>query len=264
MSRLFGPIRQIAFVIPSLAEGTRYWTETLGVGPFFVLHDVAVENHRYRGRPGPPPRGSIALANSGNLQIELIQVNDDRPSVWREFGDLRHGGLHHVSAWTTRVEYDATMARLLALGVEVLQEGTITASGVRFAYFATDAGPGRVIYEIADLLEPSSYALVQMVADAARGWDGTDPVREIPLSQNVLHDSSLPGNAAIHETISAERWPGSRAMFDFDPRDSHAQLASRLMTSAVPAPLSGRRQRRDLPSTRTGRSRTEGTTDSPD
>lgn len=181
MSRLFGPIRQMAYVVPSLAEAVRYWTGTLGIGPFFVFHDVAVENHRYRGRPGPPPAGSIALANSGDLQIELIQVNDGRPSVWREFGDLQRGGLHHVSAWTTRADYDATRARLLASGVEILQEGTIAGSGVRFAYFATNRAPGGLIYEIADLLEPASYALVQMVADAARAWDGTAPVREIPL-----------------------------------------------------------------------------------
>lgn len=183
MSRLFGPIRQIAYVVPNLADAIRYWATTLGVGPFFVFHDVAVEAHRYRGQPGPAPLGSIALAHSGDLQIELIQANDDRPSVWREFGDTGRGSLHHVSSWTTSLEYEAARTRLIEAGVEILQEGRIVASGLRFAYFATHDGPGGLIWEISDLLEPSHHALVQLIADASVGWDGTDPAREIPLSR---------------------------------------------------------------------------------
>ena len=36
MSRTFGAIRQIAFIVHDLDAALRYWTETLGVGPFFV------------------------------------------------------------------------------------------------------------------------------------------------------------------------------------------------------------------------------------
>lgn len=189
MSRLFGPIRQVAYVVPDLDEAMRYWAGTLGVGPFFVFRRVAVEDHVYRGMTGPAPLGSIALANSGDLQIELIQVHDHLPSVWREFGDLVRGGFHHVSAWTTRADFETRRARLLAAGVQIIQEGRIAASGVRFAYFATNDGAGRVIYEIADVLEPPVNGLVQMIADSARDWDGRDPVRELPL-----------------ERLSAARW----------------------------------------------------------
>jgi len=35
MSRLFGEMRQVAFVVRDLDQALRYWTETLGVGPFF-------------------------------------------------------------------------------------------------------------------------------------------------------------------------------------------------------------------------------------
>jgi hypothetical protein len=38
-----------------------------------------------------------------------------------------------------------------------------------------------MFYEVADVLEPGGLALMQMVADAARTWDGTDPVRELHL-----------------------------------------------------------------------------------
>jgi len=183
MSRLFGPLRQVAFVIRDLDRTLQYWTETLGVGPFFVLRNVSPENYRYRGTPAPPPRLSIALGNSGDVQVELIQQHDDRASAYREFLQAGREGFQHVSSWLTRDAYDATMAQRLAAGVAVVHEGTIPGSGVRFAYFATEdaAASGGLLYEIADVLEPQIYPIMQMIRDAARDWNGADPVREITL-----------------------------------------------------------------------------------
>jgi len=73
------------------------------------------------------------------------------------------------------------MAEQLSNGVVVAHEGVIPGSGVRFAYFATDSAGGGLLYEIADVMEGPAYALMQMVADAARGWDGTEPIRELQL-----------------------------------------------------------------------------------
>jgi catechol 2,3-dioxygenase-like lactoylglutathione lyase family enzyme len=180
MSRLFGDVRQIAFVVRDVERALRYWTETLGVGPFFVLRKFTPDSFRYRGEPSPPPELTIAFGNSGALQIELIQQHDDRPSAYRDFLASGREGLQHVSSWLTRGEYDATMARMLATGAVPAHEGAFSGTGVRFAYFATDAAtPGGIMYEIADIAEPQIYPMMQMIADAARGWDGTDPVREL-------------------------------------------------------------------------------------
>jgi catechol 2,3-dioxygenase-like lactoylglutathione lyase family enzyme len=181
MSRLFGAMRQIAFVVRDLDRALHYWTNTLGVGPFFVLRNLSPEEYRYRGRPSPPPLASIALGNSGDLQVEIIQQHDERPSAYRDFLESGREGFQHVSSWLTRAEYDATMAAHLRNGVVVAHEGVIPGSGVRFAYFATDSAAGGLLYEIADVMEGPAYALMQMVADAARGWDGTEPIRELHL-----------------------------------------------------------------------------------
>src|SRR5207245_6600361 len=124
--------------------------QTLGVGPFFVLLSLSPESYRYRGYSSPPPCVSIALGNSGDVQVELIQQHDDRPSAYRDFLAAGREGLQHVSAWLSRTEYDETMARLLAAGAIVAHEGSIPGTGVRFAYFATDAFPGGFMYEMAD------------------------------------------------------------------------------------------------------------------
>jgi catechol 2,3-dioxygenase-like lactoylglutathione lyase family enzyme len=181
MSVAFGAVRQIAFVVHDIDPALRYWTETLGVGPFFVVRRLSPDEFRYHGKPSPPPCLTIALGNSGDLQVELIEQHDERPSAYRDFLAAGREGLQHVSSWLTRGEYDATMARQLATGTVVAHEGVIAASGLRFAYFATDLVPGGLMYEIADARQPQVYPLMTMIADAARGWDGRDPVRELPL-----------------------------------------------------------------------------------
>lgn len=181
MSRHFGEIRQIAFVVRDLRQTLQYWTETLGVGPFFVFREVSPEDFHYRGHPSPPPRISIALGNSGGLQVELIEQHDDRPSAYRDFLQSGKEGFQHVSSWLTRSAYDDTRKRLLAAGHEAAHEGVIPGSGVRFVYFATDSVPGGLVFEMADVLDPGVYPLMEQVADAARDWDGRDPVRELSL-----------------------------------------------------------------------------------
>jgi catechol 2,3-dioxygenase-like lactoylglutathione lyase family enzyme len=182
MSRLFGSVRQIAFVVRDVEQAIRYWTETLGVGPFFVLRKLTPDTFRYRGRPSPPPTLTIAFGNSGDLQVELIQQHDERPSAYRDFLASGREGLQHVSSWLTRTEYDATLARMTAAGAVVAHEGAMAGGGVRFAYFATDAvTAGGIMYEIADVAEPQVYPLMQMIADAARSWDGSEPIRELQL-----------------------------------------------------------------------------------
>jgi hypothetical protein len=182
MSRLYGSVRQMAFVVRDVEAAMRYWIDTLGVGPFFVLREIRPDAFRYRGASSPSPTLTIGFANSGEIQIELIQQHDEHPSAYRDFLASGRAGLQHVSSWLTRAEYDATYARMTAAGVVVAHEGAMAGGGVRFAYFATDAAfPGGPMYEIADVAEPQILPMMTMIADAARDWDGADPIREIRL-----------------------------------------------------------------------------------
>ena len=71
MSQKFGEMRQIAFVVRDIDKAMKYWTQTLGVGPFFVKRQIEFNNYIYRGASAKSPVVSIALANSGHMQIEL-------------------------------------------------------------------------------------------------------------------------------------------------------------------------------------------------
>lgn len=67
MSRLFGEMRQVAFVVRDLDKALLYWTETLGVGPFFLIRNFIPVDYRYRGEPAPAPHLTLALGFSGRL-----------------------------------------------------------------------------------------------------------------------------------------------------------------------------------------------------
>ena len=85
MSKVFGEIRQLAFIVTDIDKAMNHWAETLGVGPFFIKRRITFSNFIYRGKPSASPSVSIALANSGYVQIELIQQHDDAPSIYREY-----------------------------------------------------------------------------------------------------------------------------------------------------------------------------------
>ncbi len=178
MSRIFGEMRQIAFIVRDLEKALDYWTRTLGVGPFFMSRDVSPNNYRYRGKPSPPPRVSLALGFSGEFQVEIIQQLDDNPSAYRDFLSAGHEGFQHVSSWVTRAEYDRAVPELIRFGLPVAHEGTIPGSGIRFIYFATDSVAGGPLYEISESKEPSVYPTMMKIRDIARVWDGSDPVRD--------------------------------------------------------------------------------------
>ena len=178
MSRRFGEIRQIAFVVPDIDTAMKYWSATLGVGPFFIKRSMNLATYRYNGVEAPSPTISIALANSGGLQVELIQQHDDAPSIYRDFLAAGRAGLQHVSAWVTCSEFDRLRENLIHEGLSLAQEGTIASSGTRLAYYATADVADGIIYEVSDLMDTKHIARVRLIEEAARRWDGTDPVRE--------------------------------------------------------------------------------------
>ena len=83
------------------------------VGPWFYTERAPIHHFEYRGRPYEIHL-SIALANSGPLQLELIQQRNDAPSLYREFLDAGQEGLQHIAYWTE--DFDADRARALEAG----------------------------------------------------------------------------------------------------------------------------------------------------
>lgn len=179
MSILYGDIRQIAFVVEAIDESMRYWIEHLGIGPFFIKREIVFSPFEYYGEQSDSPTVSIALANSGGVQIELIQQHDDKNSIYRDFLANNSPGLQHMAAWYNSAEMRARKQQLLDRGFHLAQECTIVNSGVNLAYFNSLLDGRGILFEIADLKEPHHWKRIQAIADVAAQWQGEDPIREV-------------------------------------------------------------------------------------
>lgn len=174
MSKFFGEIRQLGYVVNDIDAAMEYWSSTLGVGPWYYNPKVPIENYQYRGECYEP-HNSVALANSGFVQVELIQCRNDVPSMYRDFLQAGNTGLQHVAYWTEN--YDADLARLTSQGFRSVMSGEVGDRG-RFVYFDTEYHPGTVI-ELSEVAGPKGK-LFDLIRSESQDWDGSNPVRAFP------------------------------------------------------------------------------------
>jgi hypothetical protein len=69
MSRIFGRIAQNGYIVRDIRSAMDAWLEH-GVGPWFYFERIETDWFRHRGVDSPMEM-SAAIANSGELQIEL-------------------------------------------------------------------------------------------------------------------------------------------------------------------------------------------------
>ncbi|OBG13635.1 glyoxalase [Mycolicibacterium celeriflavum] len=169
MTILPGPIRQIGYVVTDIDRAIESWLE-LGVGPWFVMRNLTLAA-RYRGEPCEITQ-SLALSNSGDMQLELIQQHSEAPSIFTEFLDASGEGFHQFAYWAT--DFEETMKAVARAGWPVVWSGGEDV-GTRFAYVEPPSSPAQVI-EIMELNEVTS-GMAQFVRDAAENWDGSEPIR---------------------------------------------------------------------------------------
>jgi hypothetical protein len=171
MSRLFGPLRQMGYVVRDIDKAMRHWVEVCGVGPWFYADKLPLNSFHYRGQKHDIHL-SAALANSGDVQLELIQQRDTGPSMYQDFLRAGHEGLQHWSSWP--VNYREILDRAVSTGWTIGQEGESPRGP--FVYFLNEGHPGTVI-EMAELT-PQRKRIFDAVREAAVGWDGRDPIRQ--------------------------------------------------------------------------------------
>jgi catechol 2,3-dioxygenase-like lactoylglutathione lyase family enzyme len=171
MSVLPGPIRQIGYVVTDLDAALASWVE-LGVGPWLVIRGLPMQA-LYRGKPCETTL-SLALSNSGEMQLELIYQHDDTPSIFTEFLAASGPGYHQLAYWAE--DFDDTMKSVADAGWPVVWAGG-EGLGVRFAYVEPPNCPATVV-EISELTDAQA-ATAKFIRDTAANWDGTEPIREM-------------------------------------------------------------------------------------
>ncbi len=171
MSRLFGEIRQIGIVVRDIEKAMAHWADVCGIGPWFYVDKLPITSFRYCGQLVDDFHISVALANSGALQLELIQQRGDGPSMYQDFLAAGHEGMQHWSSWPK--DYDRRLQNALANGYEIGQQGESPRG--RFVYLY-DEGHPRTVIEMAELTA-ERQAIFGAIEAASVDWDGQDPIR---------------------------------------------------------------------------------------
>ncbi|NBC88062.1 MAG: hypothetical protein GVX90_00935 [Alphaproteobacteria bacterium] len=170
-------VRQLAYYVPDIDQAAREHSRIFGSGPFFTFPHVPLVSSVHRGVERAFDHSS-AYGQWGDLMVEFVALHSDAPSAISDVFPKGSGryGLHHAAIWVE--DLDAAITEYEARGIPLAQY-SVTAFGTAFAFLDATASLGHMIelYARDEGLE-SFYA---MVRDAARGWDGSDPVRPLEL-----------------------------------------------------------------------------------
>jgi hypothetical protein len=172
-----GPVMQLAFVPTDFDAALDYWIRDVGVGPFFVWEHIAVDDLRYRGERVNPDF-SVALAQWGDVQIELIRQDNDAPSIYR---DWNSDALHHIQLAVEDYDAAVRVCEEAGFGAAMAGRGLLGSPDLRFAYHDLGRfGPAGFV-EFAWRPPGAAGALERMnrMKAAAQDWDGSDPIRPL-------------------------------------------------------------------------------------
>jgi hypothetical protein len=168
-----GPPVQIAYAVPDAPAAAGRWARELGAGPFFVASHIELFDVMHRGRPGTFDHTS-AYGQWGSLMVELIEDHGAGPSPVRDVYAPGETGLHHLAFFVDPL--DEALKWLLARGHDLAMSAR-TNGGTKFHFVDARATHGHML----ELYEPSGRvrAFYARIADAAHGWNGCDPVRDL-------------------------------------------------------------------------------------
>jgi hypothetical protein len=183
MNRLFGPIVQLGYVLPELQPTLETYLAA-GFGPFFRLPPMPLVS--YYGEE--EERSDLVLSGAftfcGDQQIELLCQDNDAPSIYRDF--LEHaprGGLHHVAMWADDVWAKLNELNTPSRRFEVVQQNVLGPDPKRRnEIYLAPVGPPRPPSLTIQIMEPTeaNRDFFAFMKEAAEGWDGSDPVRDMP------------------------------------------------------------------------------------
>ena len=165
-----GTVRQIAYVVEDMQQALDYWLDVMQAGPFYLFEHAEIENPVYRGNPSNLDV-SLAVGNSGDVQIELIFCENNAPSVYKEFVNAGRRGVHHLGLMPEN--YADTYTRYTNLGFEPAFECEI--GGTNLVYFDTvdKLGHFTELWNNSDTF----ISFMELVKNAAIDWDGDNPIR---------------------------------------------------------------------------------------
>jgi hypothetical protein len=175
---LYAGVFQIAYLVPNLETAMSEWSRRTGAGPWFIMRNLVGIKQQVGGVEDNTP-STIALAQAGATQIELIEINERSPAFYRDHVAAHGFGLHHLGLLTADFDRDKSVRE--ARGEPAIFTAQ-TPSGGRVAHMLDPDAMPHVIELIE--LDTGTEAFFAAIIDASRHWDGTQPHREVSNGSN--------------------------------------------------------------------------------
>lgn len=161
----------MAYTVENIHAAIEQWSTRLKAGPWFLLDHFTGDDPVYRDGPSKADV-AVAMGFCGHMQIELIQPNDDHPSVYREAIEKSGFGFHHFGLGTH--DFEADVKKYEDRGFELAFRAGVPTGGSIAYMDSQGALPGYLeLIEVNDIMEQVFTRFYQ----ASLGWDGSDPVR---------------------------------------------------------------------------------------
>ena len=175
-----GQLFQLGYIVPDVDASMRFYSETLGIGPFICNRGFKAPDGCYRGSTDMPEL-TLSHAYTGRMFIELIEQHDDTPSVYKEYIEKYGYGLHHLGIALAPEDYDSTLERFYAMGFENIFTDVLPGD-VRIRYIGPKIGEALdklrnetgVCYLEFIELKPAEETFFSEIMDAAMSRDGND------------------------------------------------------------------------------------------
>lgn len=143
---------QVGIVVEDIDRSVRYYQDVFGIGPWAVFRG---EPRRCLDRGNEISfSGRMAMAQSGRVQLELIQILEG-DTIHTEFLHREGEGIHHLGFFVRDLKRRLELAK--EAGIEVLQHGLLKQAGlsIEYAYLDTREIGGVII----EYIEPRFLGL---------------------------------------------------------------------------------------------------------
>ncbi|MFS0736755.1 VOC family protein [Sphingomonas sp. 1P06PA] len=159
-------IVQNCYVVRDLEAACARMHAMYNIGPFLGGSESVLDDHRYRGMPAAPIRLRGVFVQSGDLNIELVQILSQGPDAFHDMYPAGAEGFHHVAMFCD--DYEATRDRIVAQGCPVASAFTV-AWGPEICYLDARDSLGHMIELYPE--DARIRAMYAQASDAAHDWD---------------------------------------------------------------------------------------------
>lgn len=166
---LYGPIRQLAYVVGDIDSAIASWHRQMSAGPFAVCRGVKpLEGSKYRGEDSHGVELNLAFAYIGDVQLELIQPLNNTPSLYKEAIERGIHSLHHYGFCVE--DFAASYQHAMDNGFTAVVDAGVPGV-VQMSYVESTEIPGLILelIEWNDLTRPYFDGVQNFLANADSG-----------------------------------------------------------------------------------------------